>query len=77
MWSGIAHAAMSGHKAGVYVDWGDPNGRESNVEAFEQWLGRKGLLALDYTPGDSGPGSRSRARSKGRTHDDQTIILLT
>lgn len=40
-------------QAGVYVDWGDPYGRESNVEAFEQWLGRTGLLALDYTPGDS------------------------
>jgi hypothetical protein len=45
--------AASGHQAGVYVDWGSPNGRESNVEAFEQWLGRSGLLALDFMPGDS------------------------
>ncbi len=44
---------MPSHQAGVYVDWGDPNGRESNVEAFEKWLGRDGLLALDYVPADS------------------------
>src|ERR1700739_2149037 len=46
-------AGNSGDQAGVYVDWGSPWGRESNVEAFEAWLGRKGLLALDYMPGDS------------------------
>jgi hypothetical protein len=51
---GTAHAAgTSSNQAGVYVDWGSPNGRESNVEAFEAWLGRSGLLALDYMPGDS------------------------
>jgi len=46
-------AGNSGNQAGVYVDWGSPWGRESNVEAFETWLGRKGLLALDYLPGDT------------------------
>jgi hypothetical protein len=46
-------AGNSGNQAGVYVDWGSPWGRESNVEAFEKWLGRTGLLALDYMPGDS------------------------
>ena len=46
-------ATIPSHQAGVYVDWGNPNGRESNVEAFEKWLGRSGLLALDYMPGDS------------------------
>ena len=45
-------ATMPSHQAGVYVDWGSPNGRESNVEAFEHWLGRDGLLALDYMSGD-------------------------
>ncbi len=52
-WSGPGRAAeMPDHQAGVYVDWGSPSGRESNVEAFEQWLGRSGLLALDYMRGD-------------------------
>jgi hypothetical protein len=46
-------AGNSANQAGVYVDWGSPWGRESNVQAFEGWLGRKGLLALDYMPGDS------------------------
>jgi hypothetical protein len=38
---------------GVYVDWGNPHGRESSVESFEAWLGRTGLLALDFFPGDT------------------------
>jgi hypothetical protein len=46
-------AGNSGNQAGVYVDWGNPMGRESNVQAFEAWLGRKNLLALDYLPGDT------------------------
>ncbi len=46
-------AGNSGNQAGVYVDWGSPWGRELNVQAFEAWMGRKGLLALDYMPGDS------------------------
>jgi Glycosyl hydrolase family 26 len=44
------HAA-SAAQLGVYVDWGSPAGRESNVEAFEKWLGDGGLLALDFLPG--------------------------
>src|SRR5262249_36064346 len=46
-------AGNSGNEAGVYVDWGSPWGRESNPQAFETWMGRKGLLALDFMPGDS------------------------
>jgi hypothetical protein len=41
------------NQLGVYVDWGNPWGREANVEAFETWLGRSDLLALDYMPGGS------------------------
>jgi hypothetical protein len=46
-------ADRSNNQPGVYVDWGNPMGRESNVQAFEAWLGRKNLLALDYLPGDN------------------------
>jgi hypothetical protein len=55
-------AGNSGDQAGVYVDWGNPWGRESNVQAFEAWLGRKGLLALDYMPGDSWSNMEATAR---------------
>jgi hypothetical protein len=50
----------SGDQLGVYVDWGNPCGRESNVEAFESWL------AADSSRSTSsraihGPISRHRA----------------